>query len=215
MIAKFVYESIQDLLKPKDLSVDQKLQWLFNHYHPERGWGQNSESIAQINSIKNLLKQDAKITFKMFSVVYETARWHWRLNHADPLLRIIEDLDEKYFKTEKDFRKTKEILEIDRVPTVNVTYPRGYKQYRLLKYIKDNYVTTRKELVKLLIELSSGEGTFNPIIHSGYYSTGWKNTYGKYYYKNDEGRLVLTREGEEKLNLLDDKFRKKNIKSTI
>ena len=88
-------------------------------------------------------------------------------------------------------------------------YPRGYKIYRLLKFIDENKVVSRKEIVKFLFDISHGEDTFNPLTDSSY----WSDNFRTIVYPNLSSRstvddtFVLNSHGKAKLQKLDNRFK--------
>jgi len=124
----------------------------------------------------------------------------------DEILKFLDNLNSTEFNKlidKKKFKEIKYILNTENNKLPNKTYPRGYKQYRLLKYITTHNVTTRLELTKLVYELGYGPNSFNSIIHSGTSSTGWKQTYSKYY----DSDYNLNIDGVEKLKQLSKRFK--------
>lgn len=183
---KLVRESIKDILVPKKLTQKQKLAWAIFK--------------GDIELLKKAFEDGAKLSYGLLRKI---SSWHNALIY----LLGLEDIDSVLVP--KDAEKIKYILNIKTMPHKN--YPRSYKQYRVLKYVNDNIVTQRQQIIKLIYELGYGPNSFNLLRHSGYWSTSYYQIVGQYYGKVNGGRFVLNRAGREKLNILHNKFKDQDI----
>ena len=110
--------------------------------------------------------------------------------------------------------KTKEALDL--ISNLKILpykgYPRGYKQYRVLKFIAESPgKVIRKDVTRLIFELSYGPGSFNPWENSGYWSANFGTTVWPYVSDN----YVINKTGLKKLEELHDKFKDQNIKAYV
>jgi len=152
-----------------------------------------------LENFKDAIESGSKISYKVLRLILDEYR------HRDEFLNYIQTLDLDKVTEPKDRKKIKDIFNLDS-PQEHRSYPRAYKQYRVLKYIKERKVTQRQQLIKLIYELGYGPNTFHPINDRGYWSANYHNVIGRYYDKVD-GKFVLNDEGKEKLKELHKKFK--------
>jgi hypothetical protein len=94
-------------------------------------------------------------------------------------------------------------------------YPQGYKIYRVLKFIDENKPNSKKEIVKFIVELTFGKGTFNPLTQSSYWSDAFASIINPRITKASDGTFILNAPGKTKLKQLEDKFGPMNIKALV
>lgn len=88
-------------------------------------------------------------------------------------------------------------------------YRRGFKMYKILKFIKDHENVRRRDIQRLVYELSYGKGEFQPTKHRGWFSVYLQTYRDKYGYIFNDKYWYITEKGEQKLEELKNKFRKK------
>jgi hypothetical protein len=120
-----------------------------------------------------------------------------------------------FIKNNPQYWNQKDIEKISNVVNLSATgsrksYPAGYKIYRILKYVNENVVSTRQQIVKLIFELNYGPNTFNPNKHSSYWPANFPSQVYPYIGKDENNVFKLNNAGLQKLQTLEQKF--KNIK---
>ena len=95
-----------------------------------------------------------------------------------------------------------------------IAYPRGYKIYRILKFIDENYVTSRKEVTIFAYELTYGKGTFNPLTNSSYWTDGFPALVSPRI-RVVNNQFILNLKGQTDLKKMKAKFGSMKIKSNI
>jgi len=194
-VPESINEAVSDVLKPKDLSPQETLQYACTH--------------DDLESFKRALRNGAKFTYS----IYRKMETNWRYNspsikeylQSNP--QIIEEI-----AAPKDLEKLKSFFSIT-PESQHQSYPRGYKQYRVLKYVDDGLATKRMDLIKLIYELGYGPNTFNPLKNASYWSTNYMNVIGQYLKNVPKGQpLELNNAGKNKLREIQDNF--KDLKIT-
>jgi len=94
-------------------------------------------------------------------------------------------------------------------------YPKGYKMYRVLKYIDENDISLRKDIQKIAYELSYGKNTFHPIQNAGYWGDAFFDAINPRVYKDESGIYRLNSKGIEALNKFKKKFEKLKIDALV
>lgn len=108
--------------------------------------------------------------------------------------------------------KIKKYLNI--VKPQHIEYPRGYKIYRILKYIDEFHPESRKDISKFTYELTYGVNTFNPLTNSSYWTDGFEAlVQPRITIKG--GKMYLNKKGKEKLESADAKFGSMKIKAHL
>jgi hypothetical protein len=250
---KFVNESLEDILKPKELDMGQKIAWALKSANTKQALRVFREATAQGIKIpaKDLLElgmRTKNLVIFREAVDRLTTNPHRKLDLAAkfgflPFFREIIDKGGrvsfnllKKLTNDYEYQHSEEILDyvknnIDVVAKEEDrqkihyalgasdqeyrSYPKGYKQYRVLKYINEHPVTRRLDLIKFIYEMGYGPGSFNEIRSSSYWSNGFNQIIGQYYDVNDDGIFVLNREGVSKLRELESKFAGQNIDSYV
>lgn len=119
------------------------------------------------------------------------------------LMDILDPKDHKKYDAIVNLLKKKELK--------HQNYPKGYKIYRILKYINENPGIRRTDIIKFAFELSHGKETFNPIINRGYWSDG----FGALIYPNVDrdknNRYTLNQRGKNRLAYYEKKFGNEKI----
>lgn len=251
---KFVYESIEDILKPKDLDLAQKWLWTFKHstsdqhamkiYQEAKKQGVKlpakellefahrikslslfkegvdrlttnpdkklnlAAQYGDLNYFKEIIKQGGRVSFALVKKLSND--YHY--NRAKDILEYVKQNIDSIVK-EEDLEKVHDALDAKDQPYKS--YPKGYKQYRVLKYINDNKVNRRLELIKLIYEMGYGPGSFNEIRSASYWSASFRQIIGQYYNVGDDGFFELNDAGRDKLRELSAKFAGKKIDSYI
>jgi len=253
---KFVCESIEDILKPKDLDIEQKWLWAFKHakdttsalriYKQAKQAGiklpakELLEFAHRINNLQlyreavdrlttnpdkklslaaqfgdldyfiDILNQGGRVSFNLLRKL--NGDYHYYRSTGTIYPYVAENLDS--VMKEEDLQKAHDAL--DAKDQEYKSYPKGYKQYRVLKYINDNKVTRRLELIKLIYELGYGPGSFNEIKSASYWSANYRQIIGQYYDVGDDGVFELNEDGRDKLQELEAKFGQRgSLKRTI
>jgi len=153
-----------------------------------------------LSAFEDAIESGSKISYKVLRLILDSYK------SKDEFLNYIKTLDLDKVTEPKDRKKIKGIFNLDSTQE-HRSYPRAYKQYRVLKYIKEKKVTQRQQLIKLIFELGYGPNTFHPISDRGYWSANYMNVIGKYYDKDEDGRFVLNNDGKEKYRELHKKFK--------
>jgi len=252
---KFVCESIEDILKPKDLDIEQKWLWAFKHakdttsalriYKQAKQAGiklpakellefahriksldlfkeaanrlttnpdKKLSLAAQYGDVKyfdEIIKEGGRVSFALLKKL--TNDYHY--NRATNILQYVSQHIDEVSKKE-DLEKIHDAL--DAKDQEYKSYPKGYKQYRVLKYINDNKITRRLDLIKLIYELGYGSGSFNEIKSASYWSANYRQIIGQYYDVGDDGVFELNENGRDKLQELEAKFGQRgSLKRTI
>jgi len=166
-------------------------------------------------TFKKLYEKGVKLKIGMINCLYNR-NWDYRTNYKQ------EDLIKKYLADRidnienhihsRDIKKIDKIKELLNVKPVTdyKKLPHGYKSWAVLKFIDENHPKTRKEIIRYIFELNYGKGSFNPLLHSSYWSTGYQRQIGQYIGLNKRGEYELNFNGKAKLKKGMEKF--KNVK---
>jgi hypothetical protein len=170
---------------------------------------------GDFNMFKDAIKNGAKVKKGHVNSLFKSD-YHYerggRINYTklisgkkailDYLRSNISNLSKIAYPKDKD--KIEKLLNIK--PAKKREYPRGYKIYRLIKYIDENKVSSVNELVKFIYEITYGLGTFNSLINSSY----WKDGFDSMVYPNintsKAGIFTLNQRGIDKLKKMEAKF---------
>jgi len=132
--------------------------------------------------------------------------------HIDQLENIIHPKDHN------KLNKIRDILSVKKSEK-QYSYPVGYKTYRILKFINENKPKSKKDIIKFIVELTYGKGTFNPLTDSNYWSQGFINIIYPRIKKINlaDGTIeyTLNNMGIIDLQRLESKFGSMNIESSV
>lgn len=162
---------------------------------------------VKIGLINAMIKHDYMSYFKV-NYKEQDKIINYLREHNEDLEDIIHPRD--HIKLEK----IKGLLNIKK-PEERSEYPRGYKIYRVLKFIDENRPSSKKEIVKFIVELTFGKGTFNPLTQSSYWSDAFGSIINPRITIASDGTIVLNASGKIKLKSLEDKFGFMNIKAFV
>jgi len=174
--------------------------------------------VGNFNEFKDAIDNDVKLKIGMINSLYQKDNdFHFLKGNKYQKEEIKDYLRDRIDKLE-DIIHPRDIKKIDKIKIYLGTkiskghreYPRGYKIYRILKYVDENTITSAKQLVKLIYDLSYGKDTFNPLMNSGYWSDGLSAIV----YPNMDkigDKFVLNSKGKSKLQKYDSKFGKIKI----
>jgi len=252
----FVCESLEDILKPKDLDLEQKWLWTFKHststqhamkiYQEAKKQGIKlpakellefahrtnnlplfkeavdrlttnpdkklnlAAQYGDLNYFKEIVDQGGRASFNLLKKL--TGDYHYSRSTKTIYPYVVDNLD--YIMKKEDLQKAQDAVYAIDQPYKS--YPKGYKQYRVLKYINDNKVTRRLELIKLIYEMGYGPGSFNEIKSASYWSASFRQIIGQYYDADENGVFKLNDSGLDKLHELEAKFGPRgSLKRTI
>lgn len=117
-------------------------------------------------------------------------------------------------KDHSKLEKIKDLLNVKRSGK-RYEYPRGYKIYRILKFIDENHPKLKKDVVKFIVELTHGVGTFNPLTDASYWSDGFSIINPRIDVDDKSGEFRLNAKGKRDLKEMEAEFGSMNIESPV
>jgi hypothetical protein len=202
-------------LKPKS---DEEIESYWSKHPSERF--QYAIENDDLKQFINCVNRGIKLTANNIKYT-DPILWPWkpdRINLNNESLNIVQYIKNNLDSNIKMSNKTKQILKM----AINATnskrhykgYPNEYKQWRILKMIHDSDGVFKDEITKIFFELGYGPNTYNPLAKHSYRSNKIKLLIYLYVYK-EKNKYFLTKNGEEKLKLLDEHFKNTKINAYI
>jgi hypothetical protein len=173
---------------------------------------------GDLDKFLELINDGVKIKIGMINALFKHD-YFYNLNQNIPGMDDILDYLRNNIDKIEEYIHPRDLSKIDKIKkflnvkktTGGQKYPRGYKIYRILKFVDKDNVNNLKDISKFLYELTYGVGTFNPLLHSHYWQDGIKAIVKpRVIFQN--GKYILNDTGVAKLAKLKKKF--ENMKIT-
>jgi hypothetical protein len=179
--------------------------------------------IGDFSKFVDLVESGVKLKIGMINALFMGNIYPYanlgKVNEKDDILQYLRDNIDDLEKivhpgNYKKLERIKTLLGVEKSKGYR-EYPRGYKIYRILKFIDEVKPLTRREITKFIFELTYGKGTFNPLLNDSYWSTNFPTTIFPNTAIGSQKRFILNIAGKNKLKMLDEKFKKMNVTSYI